>query len=164
MSHNHFSINNHQSSIPTRLPLYHVQRNNMKSCVKQDKTQSAKTALDLSPDEWKRYRPFKPGGRGGVISLKTMQDSARDVARSVVRELVKRFGARRVVLFGSVARGDMHKKTDIDLAVWGIPPKDFYRAVAFAGGYDNEWKIDLVDAEDCRESLKKSILKDGVGI
>ncbi len=84
------------------------------------------------------------------------------MAESIARELFKHFGAHRVVLFGSAARGDIHKKSDIDLAVWGILPKDFYRAVAFASGYSKEWKVDLVDAEDCRETLRRSILKNGV--
>ena len=84
------------------------------------------------------------------------------MAESIARELVKRFGARRVVLFGSVARGDIHKRSDIDLAVWGIPPKDFYRAVAFASGHSRKWKVDVVDAEDCREFVRRSILEEGV--
>lgn len=99
---------------------------------------------------------------GGGSPLTRRQDSARDVAESIARKLVKRFGVYRVVLFGSVAYGDIHKRSDIDLAIWGIPPKDFYRAVAFTSGYSKEWKVDLIDAEDCRETLRQSILKDGV--
>ncbi len=129
----------------------------MESSKKTRKIEAVKTALDLSPFEWKQYHPFTAGGRRYSMS-------ARNVAGNIARELVKRFGAHRVVLFGSADRGDIHEKSDIDLAVWGIPPKDFYRAVAFASGYSKEWKVDLVDAEDCRESLRYSILKEGVVI
>ncbi len=134
----------------------------MKSLKKTKKIETAKTALDLSPFEWKRYHPFTTGGRRNSLLLTRGQDRARNVAGSIARELVKRFGAHKVVLFGSAARGSIHKKSDIDIAVWGILPKDFYRAVAFASGYSKEWKVDLVDAEDCRENLRRSILKDGV--
>ena len=134
----------------------------MESLIKTKEIEAAKTALDLSPLEWKRYHPFGTGSERSFLLLKSEQDNARDVAGSIARELIKRFGAHKVVLFGSVARGNIHKKSDIDLAVWGIPPKDFYRAVAFASGYGKEWKVDLVDAEDCRVSLRQSILKDGV--
>ena len=36
-------------------------------------------------------------------------------------ELARRYGARRLVLFGSRARGDFHERSDIDLAVYGMP-------------------------------------------
>lgn len=134
----------------------------MESLKKTRKIEAAKTALDLSPFEWKQYHPFTAGGSRYSMLLIRKRDSARNVAGSIAQELVKRFGAHRVVLFGSASRGDIHKKSDIDLAVWGIPPKDFYRAVAFASGYSKEWRVDLVDAEDCRETLRYSILKDGV--
>ena len=35
--------------------------------------------------------------------------------------LAKRFGAHRLVLFGSRARGDQKERSDIDLAVYGMP-------------------------------------------
>lgn len=36
-------------------------------------------------------------------------------------ELARRYGASRLVLFGSRARGDHHERSDIDLAVYGMP-------------------------------------------
>lgn len=130
--------------------------------AKTAKIKASKTALDLTHSEWKQYHPFGPGDRVSSLFWSRQQDSARIVAVSIARDLVKRFGAHRVVLFGSAARGHFRQKSDIDLAVWGIPPEDFYRAVAFASGYSKEWKVDLVDAEDCRESLRRSILLEGV--
>ena len=37
--------------------------------------------------------------------------------------LARRFGAKRLVLFGSRARGDNRPNSDIDLAVYGMPPE-----------------------------------------
>lgn len=36
--------------------------------------------------------------------------------------LARRFGAKRLVLFGSRARGDNRPNSDMDLAVYGMPP------------------------------------------
>jgi len=126
------------------------------------KTRASKTALDLSPFELKQYHPFESGNKSSSFFLINKQDSAKNIAKRIAAELKKHFGAHRVVLFGSAARGNIHAKSDIDIAVWGIPAKDFYRAVAFATGYNNEWKVDMVDVEDCRETLKQSILKNGI--
>ena len=35
--------------------------------------------------------------------------------------LAQQYGAKRLVLFGSRARGDHHERSDIDLAVYGMP-------------------------------------------
>lgn len=37
--------------------------------------------------------------------------------QSVVSELAEKYGARRVYLFGSYARGDMNENSDIDLRI-----------------------------------------------
>ena len=38
--------------------------------------------------------------------------------------LAQRHDARRLVLFGSRARGDHHPRSDVDLAVYGMPEKE----------------------------------------
>jgi predicted nucleotidyltransferase len=84
------------------------------------------------------------------------------VARSIAKELVERFGAKKVVLFGSLARGGYSRWSDIDLAVWGIPPVEFFKAVSFATGFSETWKVDLADGEDCSAGLQDVILKEGI--
>lgn len=39
-------------------------------------------------------------------------------------ELARRHGARRLVLFGSRARGDCHERSDIDLAIYDMPERN----------------------------------------
>ena len=39
-------------------------------------------------------------------------------------ELARRHGARKLVLFSSRARGDFRERSDIDLAVYGMPPEN----------------------------------------
>lgn len=119
-----------------------------------------KTALEMSPTALKQYHPF--GVTTKTAHEVELCDEARKVAKDIAGELVRRFGAVKVTLFGSLVRDDFHRWSDIDLAVWGIPPADYYRAVAFAAGFSRIYEVDLVDAEDCSESLKEHIMKEGM--
>ena len=116
----------------------------------------ATTAADLSKEQLERYRPFQIGKRTGLSS------EAKKVATLTARELGARYGAQKVFLFGSLARGDQGPVFDIDLAVKGISPARFFEAVAFVTGQGRKWKIDLVDVDDCAGSLRDMIEKEGV--
>lgn len=43
--------------------------------------------------------------------------------------LRERYGATRIILFGSLAQGRFHEDSDIDLAVAGIEPGRFFFAL-----------------------------------
>jgi len=128
--------------------------------IEKGEVMSGKTVLEMDPAEWRQYRPF----RTGKTLPSARADEARRVASSLAQELRSRFGAERVVLFGSLARGEFSGRSDIDLAVWGIPPSDFYRAVAFASGCSKIWAVDLVDGDDCPGALKRHIEQEGVAL
>lgn len=120
----------------------------------------ARTAADISPQIWKQYRPFQT-----VADIRSATDrisEAKAVASAIAKELKARFGADRVRLFGSLVRGDFHAWSDIDLAVWGVNPVEFYRGVAFASGFSAQFKVDLVDGDDCSDSLRQHILQEGI--
>lgn len=71
------------------------------------------------------------------------------------------YGANRVVLFGSVARGRARPGADIDLAVGGVAPErffDLYGRLLVA----SPAPVDLVELDDCPESLLAGVLRDGV--
>jgi len=54
---------------------------------------------------------------------------ALGAAEACRRLLKERFGARRVILFGSLAgQGPWHGRSDIDLAVEGLAPDEFFAA------------------------------------
>lgn len=61
--------------------------------------------------------------------------------------VLKTFGATEVYLFGSVEKGTDTEHSDIDLAVSGIPPKMFFKAM---GSTLNVLKreFDLVDLDE----------------
>ena len=58
----------------------------------------------------------------------------------------------------------MKWKTDADLATWGIPDDQFYAAVGAVTGLTTDFKVDLVDAKACRESLRKAIETEGIEV
>jgi predicted nucleotidyltransferase len=114
------------------------------------------TAAGLSDKQLKRYRPFQ-GKKGTDSSLE-----ARQLAAQIARGLAERYGAQKVFLFGSLSRGDQGRVFDIDLAVKGIAPAQFFEAVAFATGRSRRWKLDLVDIDDCGSSLREIVEEEGV--
>ena len=83
-----------------------------------------------------------------------------EVAAATVR---RRFGATRVVLFGSLARNALHERSDVDIAVEGIERSD-EAMVADLLGRAAELPIDLVRIEDAPMSLKARIERDGVDL
>jgi len=54
--------------------------------------------------------------------------------------------------------------SDIDLAAWGIPGNQFYRAVAAVSGISSDFKVDLVDPEDCRPAVRQMIEPEGIDL
>ena len=88
------------------------------------------------------------------------QQEALGFATRCAQILRDRFRARRVIPFGSVVgRGTWHPGSDLDLAVEGIPPEQFFQAWAalrelLPPGLD----IDLVDLEQAGEALRARIL------
>jgi len=74
-------------------------------------------------------------------------------------EISKEFGARKVLLFGSCLE-DAESAHDIDIAVRGINPRDFFRYYGRVSiAIDDE--VDIVDLDDIREHLYKRILSKG---
>ena len=48
-----------------------------------------------------------------------------DIERAI--EILREGGCREILVFGSVAEGQTRKGSDIDLAVRGCPPGDFFK-------------------------------------
>jgi predicted nucleotidyltransferase len=85
------------------------------------------------------------------------------VARRAAQVLRRRFGASKVIVFGSLAHEEWFSAwSDIDLAAWGIPPDRFYSAVAAITGLSSAFKVDLVDPETCRPTLRAAMEREGI--
>ncbi len=69
----------------------------------------------------------------------------KDIEKAVA--ILKKFGAKKVYLFGSLAEGNSSDDSDIDLAVSGLPDTVFYKA----GGQlmlELKRRIDLIDIDE----------------
>ena len=92
-------------------------------------------------------------------------DQAWRLARRAASLLRNQYGASQVIVLGSLAHAAWFNAwSDIDLAVWGIPPERFYAAVAAVTGLSPRFKIDLVDPESCRSDLLQTIEKEGINV
>jgi len=76
--------------------------------------------------------------------------------------LREKYGATRVVVFGSLAHpGRFHVRSDIDLAAWGIDERAYLRAVADVTALDADVLVDLVRVEEAAPYLLASIEQEG---
>lgn len=77
--------------------------------------------------------------------------------------LAARYGAQRLVLYGSRARGDFHARSDVDLAVYGMPEKQRGSFSLEAEDLPTLLKLDIVHiSENMEPAFLQNIEKDGV--
>jgi predicted nucleotidyltransferase len=83
---------------------------------------------------------------------------ALKAANRISTILKEEFDATEVRLFGSlVDKERFSENSDIDIAERGILPERFYSSYAAITRAIGDFKIDLVDMEDCKEGIKKAI-------
>jgi len=123
-----------------------------------------KTARDLSLKEIQRYQKFyKEQEKKKKEELQQRYYQAWSIARKAANILHQEYKAQKVVVFGSLRNNEHFSEwSDIDIAVWGIKPELYYKAVARIISLSPMFKIDVVDPEDCQESLKEIIEKEGI--
>lgn len=112
------------------------------------------------------YAAYLPGIRARYraeqAEREAMRLRARADAEAAAGVLRQRFGATRVILFGSVARpGGFFEQSDIDLAVSGIPVSTFFRAWAEAARVASV-EVDVVDLAECSPTLRTVIDEEGI--
>lgn len=71
----------------------------------------------------------------------------------------KEFGAKKLLLFGSCLE-NIELAQDIDIAVSGIKPREFFKYYGKVSMAVND-EVDIVDLDDIREHLYKRILSKG---
>lgn len=80
-----------------------------------------------------------------------------------LRQLAKKYGIEKIILFGSRARGDFCEKSDIDIAVSGGNTVEF--SLAADEAVHTLLMFDVVDLDGhISEELKNEIKKDGIVI
>jgi uncharacterized protein len=125
-----------------------------------------KTAGHLTEKEIEAYRNsliFRQEQE--TRELKQRRERAWSLALKAAEMLKERFGAKKVVLFGSLARERMFTMwSDVDLAAWGLRPEDTFRAIGEVYDLDEDIRVNLVDVSACLSSFLETIEKDGVDI
>jgi predicted nucleotidyltransferase len=89
-----------------------------------------------------------------------LQKQLRDKLPALTKMLADDFGVRRVILFGSLARGIVDEHSDIDLAVEGLSPSDYFTALTRAEDLVGT-VVDLVPIEEASPSLRAIIKSKG---
>jgi predicted nucleotidyltransferase len=118
----------------------------------------------LSPERLSEYRAVlaRREADARVLAL-ARRERAWLAARKAAELLHDRFGARRVLLFGSLVDGEWFGDySDVDLAAQGVPLGEFFRAVAMLQDVDPEFSMDLVDLDDCSASLLARVEAEGL--
>jgi predicted nucleotidyltransferase len=95
-----------------------------------------------------------------LTDIELRRQQALQAAEACIVLLKNRFGARRVILFGSLAgQGVWHSQSDIDLAVEGVAPADFFKAYSACSDLlPQGLELDLVPLEDVYPELRARIL------
>ena len=82
-----------------------------------------------------------------------------------IAELGQKYHAEKIVLFGSRARGDHRERSDIDLAVFGMPPDAQARFWAAVDELPTLLKFDITHVvPDMDQNFLKNIEHDGVAL
>ena len=124
------------------------------------------TALQLGPENWAPYiraarRQQRPTNKAATTG--NLEDRLRRRARVAAAVLKTRFGARRVILFGSLAHGGWFgPHSDVDLAVEGLTGGVFWDAWRTVEEAIGERAVDLVEIESAREPVRRAIERHGI--
>jgi predicted nucleotidyltransferase len=97
-----------------------------------------------------------------AAARRRFSEQARAEAEAFAARLVREFGATRVVLFGSVARGEARPGSDIDLAVAGIAPARFFDAAAAAFADVRCATVDLAPLDALHPHIRARVDTEGV--
>ncbi len=121
-----------------------------------------KTALELTPLEWKNYslpqRSIEP-------EVRVRWKEAWRLIPELARLLREEFGATQILVFGSAVNADYFSaESDIDIAAWGIPIAQYLSAVLAVNEFHDDFKVDLLDPTLCRLTLQERIEEEGIEV
>ncbi|MGE0087791.1 MAG: nucleotidyltransferase family protein [Desulfococcaceae bacterium] len=110
----------------------------------------------------KFYRPMEeldiptyPDKNATEYLSQPMQDDLNEVLR-----ILKKYGVSRILLYGSVARGDCREESDIDICVEGLRNDSFFMALAECM-MASEHSVSITDFKSTFGYFREQILKEG---
>ncbi|MGC8977483.1 MAG: nucleotidyltransferase family protein [Candidatus Ratteibacteria bacterium] len=90
------------------------------------------------------------------------KDELRKLAEKIAQLMKEKYKVKRIFLIGSLVKGYVHERSDIDLVVEGLAPELYIKALTEA--FDNlppGVELNLIPLEDAFESLREKVLKEG---
>jgi predicted nucleotidyltransferase len=63
-------------------------------------------------------------------SNQKLAKAARETVKAIAQLLIAQYPIQKIILFGSLVKGNFHPESDIDLAVAGIPASVYFEALA----------------------------------
>ena len=89
-----------------------------------------------------------------------LAQQAKDSLEPIINYLTQNFKIKKIILFGSLVKGNFSETSDIDLAVEGIPPQDYFAVLAKINGMSDRL-IDLKPIESLDPHFLKRVLETG---
>lgn len=123
-----------------------------------------RTAADLTDEEIASYlTSVRQRAERERVEFGEREARAWELAREAAALLCDRYGATRVVVFGSLARpGCFTPWSDVDVAAWGLDPHDTLRALGEVMDLSVDVRVNLADAATCRPAVLEVIETEGV--
>ena len=124
------------------------------------------TALELTREGWQSYLEAarrRPVPSELTLAERRMRERLLDRIREVAVVLKTRFGARRVILFGSLAHAAWFMPdSDVDLVVEGLAGDVYWQAWRLTEEIIADRPVDLIEIETAGASLPRAIRRYGV--
>lgn len=79
---------------------------------------------------------------------------ARETAEELAQILVQEFNVSKVVLTGSLLTNRFSTDSDVDLAVEGLRPEWYFKALSRINRPDHPFSVDLIDLDQSNEFMK----------
>lgn len=113
--------------------------------------------MPVSASETRAFLDARRAARAGHLQA---HRAALEEALGIAVQVLSGLGARRVVLFGSLLRQDLHEQSDLDLAVEGLSPRLLVEALAQIW-LRTSVGVDLVALESAPPSLRERVRAEG---
>jgi predicted nucleotidyltransferase len=121
-----------------------------------------RTVSELTPEEVEFYLTALRKRKRVKCQAPERLKRARKVARKAAKILKEQFRVENVAVFGSTLRPPLfHVHSDVDLAVWGLDEKLYFRALGALLDIDPEIGVDLIEFEFASPRMQETILRDG---
>jgi len=122
--------------------------------------------LQLPPDKLEQYRQTAlRRQKTRVAKVKARMEKGWKLAKKAAKMLRRQYHVKRVAVFGSLLHESRFTQwSDVDMAAWGIPPEQTFRAIGAVMDLDPSLAINLVDVNTCSTALLKAIAQEAVDI